>query len=287
MFNPLVDELLRIAILEDIGKGDITSQLIIPEDCIAHAEIISKEDFILAGIPFVKRFFSILSYYIEPSDSLSFKEFFKDGDTVPKGGIIASIKGNARFLLSGERISLNILQRLSGIATFTREFVEKIKGFSVKILDTRKTTPGLRFMEKYAVRVGGGFNHRFALYDAILIKDNHIKITGSLREAVLKAKRQCIHQKIEVEVKNLEEFEEAVSAGADIIMLDNMDTETMKKATEIAKGRVLIEASGGVNLENVREIAETGVNFISIGALTHSAKAVDISMKIKEVVTFL
>lgn len=281
MFNPLIDELLKLAILEDIGSGDITSQLIIPEDCIAHAEIIGKEDFILAGMPFVKRFFSILSGYIE-SSPLSFEEFFKDGDFVKRGSIIASIKGNARVLLSGERIALNILQRLSGIATVTREFVEKIKENSVKILDTRKTTPGLRLMEKYAVRVGGGFNHRFALYDAVLIKDNHIKIAGSVKEAVLKAKK-CIHQKIEIEVKSLEEFEEAVSAGADIVMLDNMDIETMKKAVQIAKGRVLTEASGGVNLENIREIASTGVNFISIGALTHSAKAVDISMKIKEV----
>jgi len=291
ILNQYVDELLKLAILEDIGTADITSEILIPEECYARAEIIGKEDFILAGMPFVKRFFFILLNYIQasfekPPATFSFEEFFKDGEFIKRGSTIASIKGNARVLLAGERITLNILQRLSGIATLTRQFVKKVEDMSVKILDTRKTIPGLRFMEKYAVKVGGGLNHRFALYDAILIKDNHIKIVGSVKESVLKAKRQCIHQKVEVEVKNLEELEEAISAGADIVMLDNMDIETMKKAVKIANGRVLIEASGGVNLENIREIASTGVNFISIGALTHSAKAVDISMKIKELILF-
>lgn len=284
MFSFLVDELFKLSIIEDIGNGDITSQLIVPKDCKALAQIICKEEMILAGMPFVKRFFNILSLNFGfQSDQLSFEEYYKDGDFVKKGSIVASLKGNARLLLAGERIALNILQRLSGIATFTREFIKKVEDLPVKILDTRKTTPGLRFMEKYAVKVGGGFNHRFALYDAVLIKDNHIKIAGSIKEALMRVKNHCIHQKIEIEVKTLEELKEAISLGADIIMLDNMDIETMKEAVKLAKGKVLLEASGGVNIENVRDIALTGVDFISIGALTHSAKAVDISMKIKEV----
>lgn len=284
MFTPLVDKLFKLAILEDIGNGDITSQLLIPDASTSTAQIIGKEAFILAGLPFVKRFFYILSltFNLNP-DTLHFHEYFKDGDFIEKGKVIAEIKGNTRLLLAGERIALNIIQRLSGIATFTREFVEKVEGLPVKILDTRKTTPGLRFMEKYAVRIGGGFNHRFALYDAILIKDNHIKVAGSVENALDKAKKNAIYQKIEVEVKSLEELKEALRAGADIIMLDNMDIENMKEAVAIAKDKVLLEASGGVNLDNIREIASTGVDFISIGALTHSARAVDISMKIKEV----
>jgi nicotinate-nucleotide pyrophosphorylase (carboxylating) len=282
MFNFLVDELFKIAILEDVGIGDITSDIIIPQKSVAIAEIICKENMILAGIPYVKRFFSILSKYVK-SGNFSLEENYKDGDFIEKGSVIASLKCNARFLLAGERTALNLLQRLSGIATFTGQFVKKVKDLPVKILDTRKTTPGLRFMEKYAVRIGGGSNHRFALYDAILIKDNHIKIAGSVEDAVIKAKKFSIYHKIEVEVKNIQELEKAIQAGADIVMLDNMDVETIKKAVKIAKGKVLIEASGGVNLDNIREIALTGVDFISIGALTHSAKAVDISMKIREV----
>lgn len=284
MFNLLIDELFKLAIKEDIGNGDITSQLVVPETCDVLAHIICKENMILAGMPFIKRFFSILSFASGyPNEQVNFEEYYKDGNFIEKGNIVAILKGNARLILAGERIALNILQRLSGIATFTKEFEKKLEDLPVKILDTRKTTPGLRFMEKYAVRIGGGNNHRFALYDAVLIKDNHIKIAGSVKEAVLRAKKSCIYQKIEVEVKNFEELEEAISAGADIVMLDNMDIETMKKAVEIAKGRVLLEASGGVNLQNIREIALTGVDFVSVGALTHSAKAVDMSMKIKEV----
>lgn len=284
MFYPLVDEIFKLSILEDIGNGDITSQLIVPEECIANAQIICKEDCILAGLPFIRRFLYILSlnFSLQPN-SIEFKEYFKDGDFIEKGKIIAELKGNARLLLAGERIALNILQRLSGIATLTAEFVRRTEGFNVKILDTRKTTPGLRFMEKYAVRIGGGHNHRFALYDAILVKDNHIKIAGSVKEALIRVKKNSVHQKVEVEVKNLAELKDAISLGADIVMLDNMDIETMKKAVKLAKNKVLLEASGGVSLDNIREIASIGIDFISIGALTHSARAVDISMKIKEV----
>lgn len=281
MFPQYIDELFKLSILEDIGAADITSQTLIPEKLNAQAEIICKQNMVIAGVPFVKRFFKILCSYFQ-SERIIFEEYFKDGDFIEKDSIVASVKGNARILLAGERIALNTLQRLSGIATLTRDFVKKVEDLPVKILDTRKTIPGWRFMDKYAVRIAGAVNHRFALYDAVLIKDNHIKIIGSVKEAVLRAKQSCIYQKIEVEVKNLEEVQEAIEAEADIIMLDNIDIETMKKAVNIAKGRVLIEASGSVNLENVRDIALTGVDFISVGALTHSAKAVDISMKIKK-----
>ncbi|GAB6182761.1 carboxylating nicotinate-nucleotide diphosphorylase [Thermodesulfovibrio hydrogeniphilus] len=284
MFSPLVDEILKLSILEDIGNGDITSELIVPENCFAKANIICKQELVLAGMPFVKRLFQILKEsYIPQSQNIEIKEFYRDGDFIKKGEVIASIQANAKLLLAGERIALNLLQRLSGIATLTREFIRKVEGYNVKILDTRKTTPGLRFMEKYAVRIGGGFNHRFALYDAILIKDNHIKIAGSVKEALRKVKDQSVHQKIEIEVKNLEELKEAIDEGAEIVMLDNFDLDKMRKAVEFAKDKVLLEVSGGVTLENVREIASTGVDFISSGALTHSAPAVDISMKIVEV----
>ncbi len=282
MFYPLLDEIIKLAILEDIGSGDITTDFVVSDGVLAKASILCKEDMFVAGLPFAKRVFELLMEGKRFS-RFEFKEFFKDGDWVKKGYEIAHITSDAKLLLAGERISLNILQRLSGIATVTREFVKKVEELPVKILDTRKTTPGLRFMEKYAVRVGGGFNHRFALYDAILIKDNHIKIAGTIKEAIKRAKNRCIHQKIEVEVNTLSELEEAISAGADIVMLDNMDLDTMREAVRIAKGRVLLEASGGVSLQNVREIALTGVDFISIGALTHSSRAMDISMKIREV----
>lgn len=274
----LVDELLRLAILEDIGKGDITTELTIPEYCFAEAHIIAKEDLVVAGMPFVERFFSILS-----DEKILIEACFRDGEFVKKGETIARLRGKARILLSGERIALNILQRLSGIATLTNKFIKKVENYQVKILDTRKTTPGFRFFEKYAVKVGGGHNHRFALYDAILIKDNHIKIVGSVKEAVVRAKKSSVYQKIEVEVRELEQLKEAVEAGADIVMLDNMDLDSIRQAVKIAKGKVLIEVSGGVTLENVEEFAATGVDFISSGALTHSARAVDISMKIMEV----
>lgn len=283
MFSPLIDEYFKLAILEDVGLGDVTSNLIVPEKTIAVAHINSKEDLILAGIPYVKRFFTVLSKYSENKEQIEFRENFKDGERVRRGEIIALLRGNGRLLLAGERICLNILQRLSGIATFTIQFVEAVKDLPVKILDTRKTTPGLREMEKYAVRIGGAFNHRMALYDAILIKDNHIKIAGSVGEAIRRAKKKNIHHKIEVEVKNFQELEEAVREGADIVMLDNMSLEEIREAVKIANGRVLFEVSGGVTLENIREIAKIGVDFISIGALTHSARAVDINMKIMEV----
>ncbi len=270
----LLKETIRIAIYEDIGHGDITSLLIVPEYKKAKASIIAKEDLILAGVPFIKEVFNAIDPGVE------IQIFFDEGSRVKKGDIIAKISGSARSLLAGERISLNILQRISGIATMTNQYVKKVNGLPVKIADTRKTIPGMRLMEKYGVRIGGGVNHRFGLYDGILIKDNHIKVAGGVKRAIELAKKGHHLLKIEVEVKNLDELKEALDAGADVIMLDNMSITDMKKAVKIAKGKAILEASGNVNLENIRSIAETGVDIISIGALTHSARAVDTSMKI-------
>ena len=209
------------------------------------------------------------------------KTFFRDGSIVKGGDVIAEVSGRTCSILKGERLSLNMLQRLSGIATLTNMYVKKIEGLKAKIADTRKTTPCLRFTEKYAVRVGGGYNHRFGLYDGILVKDNHIAISGSIRKAVREAKKgHHFFLRIEVEVGTLKELKEAVEEGADIVMLDNMSLNDMKEAVKIAKGRVLIEASGNMKLENVRKVAETGVDVISVGSLTHSASSVDISLKI-------
>lgn len=269
-----VKNIIRLALEEDIGNGDITTTLLVPEEQNAKALIIAKGSFIVAGLPFVEEAFNAIDQDIE------FKIFFGDGLKVRKGDIIAEINGRTRTLLSCERVSLNILQRLSGIATLTNAFVDKVRGLDVKIIDTRKTTPCMRFMEKYAVKVGGGSNHRFGLYDCILIKDNHIEAVGSIKNAIIAARGASHLLKIEIEVENLNDLKEALKAGVDIVMLDNMSVEDMKEAVKMAKGKVIIEASGNVNLNNVRGIAETGVDLISIGAITHSAPAVDISMKI-------
>ncbi len=269
-----VIELIKHAIEEDLGYGDITTNLLVPEANESKALFIAKGNFVLAGMPFAETVFSI----IDPS--ISFKIFYNEGAKVSKGDVLAEVVGKTRVLLAGERISLNILQRLCGIATLTSQFVDAVRGTRAKILDTRKTTPCHRFMEKYAVRVGGGTNHRFGLYDGILIKDNHIEEVGSIREAVKCAKAGHHLARIEVEVENLKELQEAIEAGADIVMLDNMPVKDMAEAVDYARGRVTIEASGNVSLANVREVAEAGVDLISVGALTHSAVAADISMKI-------
>ncbi len=271
---PNVVDSIRSALEEDIGQGDITTSLLIPEDSESKAQFIAKGSFVLAGLPFAQEVFRILD------SSIVSEAFYKEGTKVQPGSIIAEVSGKTRAILSGERVSLNILQRLSGIATLTKMFVEKIGGLKVKIVDTRKTTPCLRFMEKYAVRVGGGYNHRLGLFDGILVKDNHIEAVGSIKEAVRLAKKGHHLFRIEVEVKNIQEFEEAIEAGTEIVMLDNMSVDNMKEAVKITKGRVILEASGNVRLDNVREIAEAGVDLISVGALTHSAVAADISLKI-------
>ena len=269
-----VIDLIHRALEEDIGPGDITTSLLIPDENESRALYIAKGIFVLAGLPFSREVFQILD------PSISFKMFYNEGVNVIKGDVVAEVHGKTRAILSGERVSLNILQRLSGIATLTSMYVHKIKGLKAKIVDTRKTTPCQRFMEKYAVRMGGGGNHRFGLFDGILIKDNHIEAVGSIKEAVKLAKSSHHLAKIEVEVENLYDLKEAIKAGADIVMLDNMSVSDIKEAVKISNGRVLLEASGGVKLENVRDIAEAGVDLISVGALTHSAVAVDISLKI-------
>ncbi len=259
--------LLRAAIEEDIGTGDITTDAIVPENLDVRGYFLSKADGILAGIDVSLMVFWILDNNINILNKL------EDGKEIKRGDVIAEIKGNARAILKGERVALNILQRLSGIATLTSKFVEKIKGTDAKILDTRKTTPILRKLEKYAVRVGGGENHRFGLYDAVLIKDNHIKIAGGITKALNKVKG-------EIEVKNKQEFIEAVENGAKRVLLDNMEVSNIEEIVKINRRKIPLEVSGGVTLENVREYANTGIDYISVGMLTHSAPALDISFKI-------
>lgn len=270
----LIEKIARAALEEDIGWRDLTSSIL--EDVEAVGVISSKEEGVLCGTQVARAVFKILQ------EDCQFKPFLEDGDPLAKGSIIAEIRGKAKTLLGGERVALNFLQHLSGIATLTRKFVEKIQGTRARILATRKTIPLLRALEKYAVEVGGGYPHRFALYDGILIKNNHIALIGDIKEAVRRAKEMFPYQKIEIEAGNLEELKEAIDAGADIILLDNMSVEGLKEAVRIAQGKVMLEASGGVSLDNVMEIAETGVDFISIGALTHSAKAIDIHMEVRK-----
>ncbi len=269
-----VIQMLRNALEEDIGHGDITSSLIIPEESESRALYVAKGDFVVAGFPFAREVFTLLD-----PDTV-FTTFFTEGAKVTRGAVLGEVSGRTRVLLAGERVSLNILQRLSGIATLTGSFVDAVRGTGAMIIDTRKTTPCLRFMEKYAVRIGGGVNHRFGLYDGILIKDNHIEAVGSIKKAIAMAKAVHYLVKTEVEVENLSDLSEAVEAGADVIMLDNMSVNDMKEAVKIIQKRIPLEGSGNVSLGNVRAIAESGVDLISIGALTHSVTAADISLKI-------
>ncbi len=269
-----VEELIDRALEEDIGTGDITTLTTISEDAQGHGKYIAKEDGVLCGIDLAKRVYAKLDAGIE------FTAYKQDGDEVKKGDIIAEVRGNAISLLTGERVGLNLMQRLSGTATKTRECVKKIEGTGATIADTRKTTPGLRVLEKYAVRVGGGSNHRFNLADGILIKDNHIVAAGGITEAVRRARKNAPHTlKIEVEIETFEQLEEALAAGADIIMLDNMSCEDMAKAVKIVNGRAKTEASGNMGDRDLCEVAKTGVDIISIGALTHSVRSLDISLK--------
>jgi len=267
-----VKNLVKMALKEDIGPGDITTEAVIPKDLKAVAFILAKEEGIIAGLEIAKLVFQTLD------PKIIFKKLVKDGNRVKDGQKIAEIYGNARKILSAERTALNFLQRLSGIAALTNEFVQKVKPFKAKILDTRKTTPGLRLLEKYAVRTGGGKNHRLGLWDEILIKGNHVDLVG-LKEAVKKAKE--LEKKVEVEARSLKEVKQALEAGADIIMLENMDLRTIKEGVRLIGKRALIEVSGGVNLDNVREIAKAGPDWISIGRLTHSVKSLDISLRIQ------
>jgi nicotinate-nucleotide pyrophosphorylase (carboxylating) len=269
-----ISELIKHAIEEDIGHGDITSSLLVADDSISRALYIAKGSFVLAGFPFAREVFHLLDAHTD------FKTFYNEGTRVRKGDILAEVSGKTAALLAGERVSLNILQRLSGIATLTSQYVEAISGTKAKITDTRKTTPCHRIMEKYAVRMGGGVNHRFGLYDGILIKDNHIEAVGSIKKAIKRAKKGHHLLKIEVEIEHLNDLKEAVEAGADVVMLDNMSVEDIKKAVKISSARVVIEVSGNIRLKNVKSLAMTGVDIISVGALTHSSPAADISLKI-------
>ena len=272
--NPIViDPILRNALAEDIGTGDVTTLATVQPDVSASAELVAKEDFLLAGLGVAQRVFHLLDMQI------AFDPLIVDGQSVKRGDVLAWLKGPAAMLLQGERVALNLLQRMSGVATLTAQFVRDVEGTQAVIVDTRKTTPGLRVFEKYAVRVGGGGNHRMALYDGVLIKENHVAAAGGITAAVTRAKQRAPHTlKVEIEVRNQAEVSEALAAGADILLLDNMDLEQLSTAVEMVGGRAVTEASGGVNLETVRAIAETGVNLISVGALTHSYRAVDIPM---------
>jgi len=275
--NILVDKIIEQALLEDIGTGDITTESIIPSNLKAKGIIKTSDEGVVAGLYIARLVFQKLD------SENTFQEKIIDGTKITQGKLLAEITGSARTILKGERVALNFLQRMSGIATITSKFCQEVKDLPIRIVDTRKTTPGLRVLEKYAVRIGGGYNHRFGLYDAVLIKDNHIATAGGIKPAVNSVRKQISHTvKIEVEVENLSQLQEALEMRVDVIMLDNMNLNVMKKAVKTAKGKVLLEASGRVTLENVREIAQTGVDLISIGALTHSVKSLDISMEISK-----
>ncbi len=269
-FDAVIDAALR----EDMPEGDVTSESVVPPGAVSRAIFLAKEDGVLAGLPVARRVFEKLGPGVE------FVAEFEDGAAFAKGDALARLKGPTVVLLKGERTALNFLQRLCGIATATRRFVEAVKGTRARILDTRKTTPGLRALEKYAVAAGGGANHRMSLSDMVLIKDNHLRHVGGITEAVRRA-RAAVRPgvRIEVETNDVAQVREALAAGADMIMLDNMPLEAMREAVAAVGGRVRLEASGNMSLERVRSVAETGVDDISVGALTHSVRAVDISLE--------
>ena len=273
-----VRPLIRSALDEDVGRGDITSEALFSSSLKRGAQIVAKEEGLLAGVEVVKEVFRLTS-----SGRVKFTHSLEDGDLIGEDRPVLIMEGSVLAILRGERVALNFLSRLSGIATLTRKYVDLVKGLEVRIMDTRKTSPNLRALEKYAVKTGGGLNHRFALDDGVLIKDNHIKICGGVGEAVGRA-RQMLSPllKIEVEVENLAQLEEAIDAGADIVMLDNMEKGKMQEAVRRIRSQerhILIEASGGISLENVRDTAETGVDFISVGGLTHSAMSLNFALE--------
>ena len=268
-------KLISLALFEDSGLGDLTSESVLSPDNCGKGVIVAKESMVIAGIDVAHKVFKMLDHDFKISSS------FKDGDLVKQGDIVFKIKGNLITMLKGERVALNFMQHLSGIATHTRSFVNMLKDFNVRICDTRKTIPGFRSLEKAAVRAGGAFNHRMSLSDSILIKDNHIAVAKGIENAVQAVKLRISHlTKIEVEVSDMQEVKQAVKAGADVIMLDNMNISQMKKAVNYIKKRAVVEASGNVSLKNIKEIAKTGVDVISCGAITHQARAVDLSMRI-------
>ena len=269
-----MDNLIMSALQEDITSEDITTNSVMREYCLGEVELICKQDGVIAGLDVFKRVFELLDEKTEVTFTC------KDGDKVKNGEKIGLIRGDIRVLLSGERTALNYLQRMSGIATYTRNIADLLEGSNTKLLDTRKTTPNMRIFEKYAVKVGGGYNHRYNLSDGILLKDNHIGAAGGVKEAVLMAKEYApFVRKIEIEVENLDMLKEALEAGADIVMLDNMSVEDMKEAVKLAKGKAETECSGNVTRENVARLVDIGVDYISSGALTHSSPILDLSLK--------
>ncbi|WP_300344702.1 carboxylating nicotinate-nucleotide diphosphorylase [Fusobacterium sp.] len=269
-----MDNLILMALREDISSEDITTNSVIRKETRGTVKLICKQDGIIAGLDVFQRTFELLD------EKTVVKKYFKDGDQVKKGDHLADVEGDIRVLLSGERVALNYLQRMSGIATYTKNVVKLLEGSKIKLLDTRKTTPNMRIFEKYSVKVGGGQNHRYNLSDGILLKDNHIDAAGSVKKAIEMAKEYApFVRKIEVEVENLDMVREAVEAGADIIMLDNMTPEMMKEAVKIIDGRAKTECSGNITKENIKKVIDTGVDYISSGALTHSAPILDVSLK--------
>lgn len=273
--DPAIQQIINLAIEEDVKDGDITTNSIISNNDKREAAFIVKQNGTIAGLEIAKM-------VIEKFDpDIKWNQLKSDGETCIKGDVVAKVKGSYKALLTAERTALNFLQRMSGIATKTNNFISRLEGLQTKILDTRKTAPGLRILDKYAIKIGGGINHRIGLYDMVLIKDNHIRVAGNITKAV-SAVRSNLNKllKIEVEASSIGEVKEALNTKVDFIMLDNMNVEQMKEAAAICKGKVLTEASGNISINNVREVAETGVDFISIGELTHSVEALDISMKI-------
>jgi nicotinate-nucleotide pyrophosphorylase (carboxylating) len=269
-----IDDLILMALKEDISSEDITTNSVMREKKLGTVQLICKQDGVIAGLEIFKRVFELLD-----RETIT-KLYFKDGDKVKKGDLLGEVEGDIRVLLSGERTALNYLQRMSGIATYTNNMVKLLEGSSVKLLDTRKTTPNMRIFEKYAVKVGGGNNHRYNLSDGILLKDNHIDAAGGVANAIKMAKEYApFVRKIEVEVENLDMLKEALEAGADIIMLDNMSPEMMKEAIKLTRGKAVTECSGNITKENIQTIIDTGVDYVSSGALTHSAPILDVSLK--------
>lgn len=269
-----IDHLILQALQEDITSEDITTNAVMPKFSLGEVQLICKENGIIAGLDIFKRVFELLD------ENVLITLYYKDSDMVKVGDVMATVKGDIRVLLSGERTALNYLQRMSGIATYTKSITSLLEGSKTKLLDTRKTTPNMRIFEKYAVKVGGGTNHRYNLSDGILLKDNHIAAAGSIKKAVTMAKEYApFVRKIEVEVENLDMVKEAVEAGADIIMLDNMTAENIKTAIDLIAGRAKIECSGNVTKDNISDYISLGVDYISCGALTHSAPILDISLK--------
>jgi len=270
-----VTEILERALAEDLGRGDLTTDAALPAPVAAAGTFLAQEVMVVAGLPVVERLFELLD------PKVRFRALAEEGQLVSRG-VLAEVRGDARALLRGERTALNFLQRLSGIATLTRRYVTRLEGTKAKLRDTRKTTPGLRLLERYAVRVGGGSNHRFGLFDAVLIKENHARLAGGLGEAARRAREKYgPRQLIQAEVRDEAELRQALDAGADALLLDNMTVEQVDLAVDVVKGRAVVEASGGIKLDNIRAYAECGVDYISVGALTHSASAAEISFDLQ------